>query len=84
MQTIAPTHHHHAPSHVTFTAVSSFFNMDSGTEDTAELEEKLEDKVSLMMKRNAERLEIEKWLGVARKRLLETLRAGEEMLFVDS
>ena len=60
--------------------------MDSGSEDTAELEEKLKDKVSLTTKRNTQSAEIEKRLSASRKEWIagDSLRAGEEMLFVDS
>ena len=63
------THCHRAPSHATFTrfTVSSTFNMDSGSKDTAELKEKLKGKVSLTMKRNTENIEIEKRLSASRK-----------------
>ena len=76
MQTSAHTSSH-APSNATFTVFSSF-NMDSGGEDTTE--EK--GKVSLMMKRNTESIEIEKQLKKEIARGL--LRAGEEMLFINS
>ena len=56
--------------------------MDSGSEDTAELEEKLKGKVSLTTKRN---IEIEKRLSASRKERIarDSLCAGEEMLFID-
>ena len=60
--------------------------MDSGSKDTAELEEKLKGKVSLTTKRNTQSAEIEKRLSASRKERIagDSLRAGEEMLFVDS
>ena len=60
--------------------------MDSGSKDTAELEEKLKGKVSLMTKKNTESIEIEKRLSASRKEQISGnfLCASKKMLFVDS